>query len=58
MEDLKKLSDAVFKMVLEGHAIQSAGFIDAKDANGDLVKPEDAEESAWAAFEEEEKNEE
>ena len=58
MEDLKKLSDAGFKMVLEGHAIQSAGFIDAKDANGDLVKPEDAEESAWAAFEEEEKNEE
>lgn len=58
IEDLAKLHDAGFKMVIEGHAIQSAGFIDAKDANGDIVKPEDAEEAAWAAFEEEEKNEE
>lgn len=58
IEDLDKLKDAGFKMVIEGHAIQSAGFIDAKDANGDVVKPEDAENAAWAAFEEEEKNEE
>ena len=58
IEDLAKLKEAGFKMVIEGHAIQSAGFIDAKDANGAIVKPEDAEEAAWAAFEEEEKNEE
>lgn len=58
LEDLAKLDKAGFKMVIEGHAIQSAGFIDAKDANGDVVKPDDAEDAAWAAFEEEEKNEE
>lgn len=58
IEDLDKLKDAGFKMVIEGHAIQSAGFIDAKDANGDVVKPDDAENAAWAAFEDEEKNEE
>ncbi len=54
LEDLAKLEEGGFKMVIEAHAIQAAGFIDAKDANGDMVKPDDAEDAAWAAFVKEE----
>ena len=58
MEDLNSLEAAGFKMIIEGHAIQSAGFIDAKDSNGNTLEPADAENAAWAAFEVEEKDEE
>lgn len=55
IQDLDKLKDGGFKMVIEGHAIQSAGFETTKDDEGNTIPAEDA---AWAAFVKEENEEE